>query len=480
MTDLARASRFVDQLWDADVVPTLVDYIRIPAKSPAFDADWAANGHLETATALYEGWARKSLGDVPGATVDVIRLEGRTPVIFIDIPASGDAGGNVLMYGHLDKQPEMTGWSEGMGPWTPVIRDDKLYGRGSADDGYAMFGAITAVLALREQGLPHARTAILIEACEESGSFDLPAYIEHLRPRIGEPDLFVVLDSGCGNYDQLWVTTSLRGMIGGTLSVEVLKEGVHSGDASGVVPSSFRIIRQLLSRLEDAETGRILVEECWAEIPPARVDQARRAAAALGEAVWSKFPWVEGMRPVTDDGGELVLNRTWRPVLSVTGADGIPSIANAGNVLRPGTALKLSLRLPPALDAEKAAERVKAVLEADSPYGARVRFEVKDASTGWNAEALAPWLERSLDEAGRAAFGAEPAYMGEGGSIPLITMLGQMFPGAQFLVTGVLGPHSNAHGPDEFLHLPTVKKVCTVVAAVLGDHAGQSRGRLAA
>lgn len=478
MIDIARASRFVDQLWDADVVPALVDYIRIPAKSPAFDADWAANGHLETATALYEAWARKSLADVPGATVDVIRLEGRTPVIFIDIP--GEAEGNILMYGHLDKQPEMTGWSEDMGPWIPVIRDDKLYGRGSADDGYAMFGAITAVLALREQGLPHARTAILIEACEESGSFDLPAYIEHLRSRIGQPDLFVVLDSGCGNYDQLWVTTSLRGMVGGTLSVEVLREGVHSGDASGVVPSSFRILRQLLSRLEDADTGRILVQECWAEIPQQRVEQAHRAAAALGDDVWSKFPWVEGMQPVEMDGGELVLNRTWRPQLAMTGIDGAPSIANAGNVLRPGTALKLSLRLPPALDAEKAAAKVKAVLEADPPYGARVSFDVKDASTGWNADVLAPWLEASLDRAGRAAFGAEPAFMGEGGSIPLITMLGEMFPTAQFVVTGVLGPHSNAHGPDEFLHLPTVKKVCTVIAAVLGDHAGQGAGWLAA
>lgn len=480
MTDLARASRFIDQLWDADVVPALVDYIRIPAKSPAFDPDWEANGHLEAATGLYEAWARKTLAAVPGASVNIIRLDGRTPVIFIDIPASGGAGGNVLMYGHLDKQPEMTGWSEGMGPWTPVIRDDKLYGRGSADDGYAMFGALTAVLALREQGLPHARTAILIEACEESGSFDLPAYIAHLRPRIGEPDLFVVLDSGCGNYDQLWVTTSLRGMVGGVVRVEVLAEGVHSGDASGVVPSSFRIIRQLLSRLEDPETGRILVEECWADIPEARADQARRAAAALNDAVWSKFPWAPGMGPVERDGGELVLNRTWRPQLAVTGADGIPSVANAGNVLRPQTALKLSLRLPPALDAERAAARVKAVLEADPPYGARVRFEVHDASTGWNAEALAPWLERSLEAAGRAAFGAPPAFMGEGGSIPLITMLGQMFPGAQFLVTGVLGPHSNAHGPDEFLHLPTVKRVCAVVAAVLGDHAAQGRRELAA
>jgi len=480
MTDLARARQFVDRLWTDDVVPTLVDYIRIPAKSPAFDARWAANGHLEAATQLYEAWAREKLAEVSGASVEVIRLEGRTPVIFIDIPASGGMGGDVLMYGHLDKQPEMTGWSEGMGPWTPVIRDDKLYGRGSADDGYAMFGALTAVLALREQGAPHARTAVLIEACEESGSFDLPAYIEHLRGRIGEPDLCVVLDSGCGNYDQLWVTTSLRGMVGGVLSVQVLDEGVHSGDASGVVPSSFRIIRGLLDRLEDSATGRVLVDEAWTEIPAQRVEQAARAAEALGDAVWSKFPWSEGVGPVTTDGTELVLNRTWRPQLAVTGADGIPAVKDAGNVLRPLTALKLSLRLPPALDAARAAARVKALLESDPPYGAKVGFEVNDASTGWNAAPLAPWLEASLDRAGRAAFGAPPAFMGEGGSIPLITLLGEMFPRAQFLVTGVLGPHSNAHGPDEFLHLPTVKKVCVVVAAVLADHAARGAASLAA
>lgn len=488
MIDLARADRFVDRLWNEEVVPTLADYVRIPAKSPAFDARWAEHGHIEAATALFERWARAKLAGVPGAAVEVIRLGGRTPVIFIDVPASGpgpgpEVGGgtgDVLMYGHLDKQPEMTGWSEGMGPWTPVIADDKLYGRGAADDGYAMFGAIGAILALREQGLAHARCAILIEACEESGSFDLPAYIDHLRARIGAPELFVVLDSGCGDYDQLWVTTSLRGMVGGVLRVDVLREGVHSGDASGVVPSSFRILRGLLGRLEDAETGRILVEACWAEIPPARAEQARRAAAALGEAVWRKFPFVDGMGPVESDGGELVLNRTWRPQLAVTGADGLPPIADAGNVLRPSTALKLSLRLPPGLDAAVAAARVKAVLEADPPYGARVGFEVSDASTGWDAPPLAPWLEQSLERAGRAAFGAAPAFMGEGGSIPLITMLGEMFPEAQFLVTGVLGPHSNAHGPDEFLHIPTAKRVCLVVAGVLADHAAREQARLAA
>jgi acetylornithine deacetylase/succinyl-diaminopimelate desuccinylase-like protein len=367
-----------------------------------------------------------------------------------------------------------------MGPWTPVIRDDKLYGRGSADDGYAMFGALTAVLALREQGLAHARCAVLIEACEESGSFDLPAYIDHLRARIGEPDLCVVLDSGCGNYDQLWVTTSLRGMVGGVLSVQVLDEGVHSGDASGVVPSSFRILRQLLDRIEDSTTGRVLVEEAWTEIPAERAEQAARAAAALGDAVWSKFPWTQGMQPVATDGAELVLNRTWRPQLAVTGVDGVPAVKDAGNVLRPRTAVKLSLRLPPALDAARAAERVKSLLETDPPYGASVRFEVGDASTGWNAAPLAPWLSASLERAGQEAFGAPPAFMGEGGSIPLITMLGEMFPSSQFLVTGVLGPHSNAHGPDEFLHLPTVKKVCVVVAAVLADHAAQGQARIAA
>ncbi|MCI3179211.1 peptidase M20 [Caulobacter sp. CCUG 60055] len=472
--DTAKIKSFVEGLWDAEIVPELVEYIRIPNKSPMFDPKWVEHGYMEQVVGRFEAWAKAKLAGLAGASVEVVRLEGRTPLIFIDIPGAGAE--TVLLYGHLDKQPEMTGWADDLGPWTPVIKGDKLYGRGGADDGYAMFGALSAILALRDQGLDHARCVVVIEACEESGSYDLPYYVDHLAERIGAPSLVVCLDSGCGNYDQLWLTTSLRGMTGGALSVQVLEEGVHSGDASGVVPSSFRILRELLSRLEDPATGQILPAALHAEIPEERAAQARRAADALGQEVFAKFPFVEGMQPVTDDVTQLVLNRTWRPQLAITGLEGAPNLENAGNVLRPMTAAKLSLRLAPTTDGATAGELVKTLLERDPPYGAKVEFKLEKASTGWNAPALASWLEQAVEKASQTAFGRPAAMMGEGGSIPFMGMLGEKFPAAQFVITGVLGPHSNAHGPNEFLHIPTGKRVSISIASILVDHFAATRG----
>ena len=283
-------------------------------------------------------------------------------------------------------------------------------------------------------------------------------------------------NSGCGNYDQLWLTTSLRGIAAGTLSVAVLDEGVHSGDASGVVPSSFRLLRQLLSRLEDEASGAVIPASLYAQIPAERLDQAKRAAAALGATVYTKFPFVPGTRPMSDELTELVLNRTWRPQLAVIGIDGLPKPGDAGNVLLPYTSAKLSLRLPPTLDAGAAGAALQKLFEADPPSGAQVTFTPQAASAGWNAPALAPWLEASLAQASKAAFGRPPAYMGEGGSIPFMAMLGERFPLAQFVVTGVLGPHSNAHGPNEFLHLPTGRRVTQVIAQVLADHHARPAG----
>ncbi|MGV8944392.1 M20 family metallopeptidase [Thermomonas sp.] len=468
--DASQISTVVAGKWDAEIVPQLVEYIRIPNKSPMFDVDWVANGHMTRAVKLMETWARSQA--VPGMQLEVVQLEGRTPLIFIDIPASGaDVGEDcVLLYGHLDKQPEMTGWDEGLGPWEPVLKGDRLYGRGGADDGYAIFGSLTAILALQAQGAPHARCVVLIEACEESGSYDLPAYVDHLADRIGKPSLVVCLDSGCGNYDQLWCTTSLRGMAGGNLTVKVLEEGVHSGDASGIVPSSFRIIRQLLSRIEDEATGRILLEGLHAQIPADRLAQAAKVAEVLGDEVFDKFPFLPGMTPMASDNTELVLNRTWRPALSVTGVDGIPPLASAGNVLRPHTSLKLSLRLPPTLDGKRAGELLQDTLLRDPPNGAEVTLKLEKAATGWNAPALSPWLSSAIEQASQEFFGQPAMYMGEGGSIPFMGMLGEKFPGAQFMITGVLGPHSNAHGPNEFLHIPMGKRVTSSVARVIADH----------
>jgi acetylornithine deacetylase/succinyl-diaminopimelate desuccinylase-like protein len=466
LMDNAALQSFINRRWDDEVVPALTDYIRIPNKSPSFDPDWQAHGLIDQVVASFHQWALRH--PLRAMTIEVVRLEGRTPLLLIDVPGTGDD--SVLMYGHLDKQPEMAGWSEGLGPWQPAIRGERLYGRGAADDGYAMFAALSALAALQTQAIAHARCVVLIEACEESGSYDLPPIIEHLGDRIGKPSLVIALDSGCGNYDQLWCTTSLRGLAGGALRVAILSEGVHSGDAGGIVPCSFRIARMLLSRVEDEGSGQILSAAFHSPVPDARQKQAAAAAAILGDSIYRKFPFATGAGPVDTDLTELILNRTWRPALSIIGAGGLPPSGNAGNVLRPMTELKLSLRLPPTCDAPAAAAQLKSILEKDPPYGAEVAFEPNWASSGWDAPALAPWLEKSLDEGSRAYFGKPAAYMGEGGTIPFMGMLGERFPQAQFLITGVLGPNSNAHGPNEFLHIPTGKRLTCCVAKVIADH----------
>jgi acetylornithine deacetylase/succinyl-diaminopimelate desuccinylase-like protein len=464
--DRVVAAASSDRIWETEILPTLAEYIRIPNVSQAFDASWREHGHMERAVTLVEGWCRKQA--IAGVTVEVHRIGGRAPIIFMEVPGHGE--GTVLLYGHLDKQPEMSGWREGLSPWVPVREGDKLYGRGGADDGYSAFASLTALRLLREQNIPHARCVILIEAGEESGSPDLPVAIEALAERIGKPSLVVCLDSGCGDYEALWSTTSLRGLVGGVLRVDVLTEGVHSGSASGVVPSSFRLMRQLLSRIEDERTGQVLLPALHVEIPAARRAQAVASAEALRRDVLQAFPWAGSTGPHDKDIAELLLNRTWRPALSVIGAEGMPPLASAGNVLRPYTAVKLSMRIPPRVDADAAARALQEALARDPPTGARVTFSSGQPAAGWDAPPLAPWLEAATDQASRAFFGRPAMAMGEGGTIPFMAMLGARFPEAQFLITGVLGPQSNAHGPNEFLHIPTGKKLTACVAAVLAAH----------
>ncbi|MGD9583490.1 MAG: M20 family metallopeptidase, partial [Lysobacterales bacterium] len=455
-----------DQMWESQIVPQLIDYIKIPNKSPMFDANWEQHGSMREAMDLIESWVRAQ--PITGMQVERFQLPGRTPLLFIEIPGKGED--TVLMYGHMDKQPEMIGWATDLSPWQPRRIGDRLYGRGGADDGYATFASLAAVMALHNAGVDHSRVVVMIEGCEESGSYDLPFYMNHLAARIGTPSLVVCLDSGAGNYDQLWLTTSLRGLAGGNLKVRVLQEGVHSGDASGIVPSSFRVLRHLLDRIEDSATGRIKVDLLHVDIPSERIAQARASAELLGSHVYDKFPWPEGVTPMASDPTELVLNRTWRPMLSVTGADGFPELGSAGNVLRPQTSVKLSLRLPPTLDPVLASNRLKEILEKDPPHGAKVEFEVEKSSLGWAAPSLLPWLADSVDTASKDFFGPRSAAMGEGGSIPFMSMLQEKFPAAQFVVTGLLGPKSNAHGPNEFLHIPTGKKLTAAVARVMADH----------
>jgi acetylornithine deacetylase/succinyl-diaminopimelate desuccinylase-like protein len=483
----ADALAHVTHAWDTGITQRIADYIAIPAKSPGFDADWSAHGYIDTVMRNAAQWVEAQ--KVPGLQLEVLRLNRpdgtpRTPVLFFEIPAhQSQSTQTVLMYGHLDKQPEFSGWRNDLGPWTAKKETGKdgatrLYGRGGADDGYAVYAAIAAVKALKAQNTPHPRIVGLIETCEESGSYDLLPYVDALKTRLGDVSLVVCLDSGAGNYDQLWLTTSLRGMASGVLKVEVLTEGVHSGDASGLVPSSFRIMRQVLDRLEDSATGRLLPASFHCEVPADRLAQARATAAILGDEIYKRFPWAhydcEGATsfalPTTTDPLQALLNRTWAPTLSVTGAEGFPALKDAGNVLRPYTAFKLSLRLPPLVDAAQAVQKLKALLEDNAPYQAKVTFESSGGATGWNAPSSAPWFEAALNAASQAHYGAPCATIGQGGTIPLMNMLSKGFPKAQMMVCGVLGPKSNAHGPNEFLHLDYAKKITAAVASVIAAH----------
>ena len=474
-TDTTKLQDFVGQHWDTSVLPTLTEYIRIPNKSPHFDADWAAHGYMDAAIDLLAQWSAQR--DIRGYAQEIVRLPGRTPLLLAEVSATPGAeqSGTVLLYGHYDKQPEFTGWEEGLGPWLPVERDGKLYGRGGADDGYALFGSLLAIEALQRQNVPHPRCVIMIEGCEESGSYDLPFYVEHLREQIGSPQLVICLDAECGNYDQLWVTTSLRGMLSGTLQVEILTEGQHSGAAGGIVPSSFRLLRNVMDRIEDAASGRL--HDClYVEVPDRYRQIANASAQVLGRDVIDRFPWVDGATNPSNDIDQLLRENAWGPSLATVGLGGAPAIEDAGNTLRPGTQAKLVFRLPPSLEAEQAAATIKAVLESDPPYGAAVTFDVDGAQTGWHAPEEAPWLAAALEQASHAHFGQPVMHMGIGGTIPFMKMLGDAYPDTQFFITGLLGPKSNAHGPNEFLHIETGKRLTCCVADVLAaSAAGGSR-----
>ncbi len=467
--DKTAVAQTVRQTWEAEILPSLSDLVAIPALSPMFDAQWATNGHLDAAVEHVREWL--AARDIPGAQVEVVQLPDRTPVLLLDVPATGDDKGTVLLYGHLDKQPPVGGWAEGLGPWKPVLKDGRLYGRGAADDGYAGYAATAAIEAVRAGGGSHSRCVVILETGEESGSPDLPAYLEQLEDRLGDVSLIVCLDSGGNDYERLWLTTSLRGLASATVTVRVLDSGQHSGLASGVVPSSFRVLRRLLDRIEDAESGEIVIKEMHVDIPDDRIAEAAATVAATPGAFRTTFPLHADTRPVDDDEVELILNNSWRPTLSVIGADGFPIPVDAGNVLRPFTTLSLSFRLPPTADSTAALEAVREALTVDVPYNATVELSRVEHVDGWNAPQPAPWLRDALDQVSTDVFGNPWATVGLGGSIPFMGLLARRYPAAQFVITGALGADSNAHVPNEWLHVKQAVRLTEAVAHLLDAHA---------
>ena len=454
MTSSPGLSTAIDAAWEERILPALCEYTRIPCLSPSYDPDWAERGAIAEAAELLRAWVREQ---DPALQTEIIELPGRTPVLLIDNGGSGDP---IVVYGHLDKQPPLGEWRSGLGPYEPVREGDLLYGRGTADDGYSTFAAVTGLLAA---GGGHGRVLILIEASEESGSPDLLAHLENLGGRLGTPRLVICLDSGGLSFDRLWLTTSLRGNIVADVRVDVLTEGIHSGQGGGVVPSSFRILRRILSGIEDEATGRILLPELLG----AGIPESHRAniETLADEFSVSAVPAVEGLHLLEPDPVGRLVARTWGAALEVTGADGLPKPRDGGNVLRPSTTLKLSLRLPPDVDAQAASDALISAIRTDE--GAHIAIDLEAAAQGWVAPPLDAGLAATLSAVSKKRFGRDFGSIGEGGSIPFLADLQKGFPGTQFVATGVLGPHSNAHGPNESLHIPMAKAVTHAVAELL-------------
>ncbi|MGP0030985.1 MAG: M20/M25/M40 family metallo-hydrolase [Acidimicrobiales bacterium] len=444
----------IDAAWEERILPTLSEYTRIACLSPAFDPEWAERGAIAEAAELLRSWAQDQDA---GLTTQIVQLPGRTPVLLVE---NGGAGDPILVYGHMDKQPPLGQWRSGLAPFEPVRQGDRLYGRGTADDGYSLFAAVTGLLAA-DGG--RGRVMILIEASEESGSPDLSAYVEHLGQRIGRPRLVICLDSGGLSYDRLWLTSSLRGNLVCSVRVDVLTEGVHSGSAGGVVPSSFRILRRILSRLEDETTGEILLPELrGAGIPEAYATALTEVAAEFPD---SALPAVDGLRLLGDTPADRLIAKAWSAALEVTGAEGLPSLRQGGNVLRPYSTLKFSLRLPPDVDAQVAADALISAITTDE--GAHITIDLETPANGWVSPPLDPAVSDALARASIERFGRPPGSFGEGGTIPFLADLQRSFPDTGIVALGVLGPHSNAHGPNEFLHIPMAKAVTCAVAELL-------------
>ena len=462
--DLDRLSERADELWESSILPSLCKFIEIEALSPGFEPNWAEKGELDATIDLFTAWLDEQ--NIENMSYEVHRIDDRSPVLLVSVEGTGP--GEVIFYSHLDKQPSRPNlWSEGLHPLKGVRRDPWLFGRGALDDGYGGYLCVTALRMLQEQGVPYPTSHFLIETCEESGSFDLPPYLEALSEKLGNPDLVVVLDSGGPDYEHIWVTEALRGLVSGNLSVRVSHEGVHSGMSGGTIPSSFRIQRMLLDRVEDSVTGKVLIPEMHVDISDKVHEEATALAKLLANGIWDQLPVVDNLLPQHSGTKEILLDMNWRPAMAVIGADGIPPSQTAGNVLRTNTDLKLSFRIPPGVDAVTVDELVKQRLEENPPYGAEVTYAQDAVADGFHAPPMQGKVSEALAEASQHVSGLPPMATWIGGTIPFMAMMQNKYPNTSFLCTGTGGPGNNAHGPDEKLHIPSSKRLTAVLAATV-------------
>ena len=417
---------------------------------------------MDKAAEFLKSWVESR--DIRGMKVELLRSDMRTPFLFIEI--EGDTDETVLMYGHLDKQPPMLPWRDGLDPWVPVREGDLVYGRGLADDGYSTFAAVGAVEAALKAGHKIPRVVIMIEASEESGSPDLTNYVAELKERIGNPSTVITLDSEDRDGDRLWLTQSLRGMVNGFLTVETMPTTMHSGLATGVVPSASRIFRMLLARIENPETGHIINEIA----SPPLTDEFRTYAETVARDVpgfLESYDLPVGLSAAGDTLHETVANNLVRAGLEITGITGLPEAHTSGNVSVGKITTRVSVRIPPGVDPDTVATEFKRIFEENPPYGAKVTYEFQSGDWGWMAKPFTPGMAKRLSQTTQSIFGTEPGLLGVGASIPFVQIMVQHFPKAEHILTGVLSQASHAHGPNENMSVRKVKRITEFVAAFL-------------
>lgn len=456
----------IEQFWLEEAQPTLMDFIRLPSKSTAFDPQWKEHGYLLQACRLAANWIQKI---IPDATCEIIEDEGKTPCLFVEI-GSNDLERQektIAFYGHLDKQPENEGWKDGLGPWTPYFDGEYLFGRGACDDGYSVFAMITAVETLRRSKMKHPRIVAIFETQEESGSSDLEGYLHQLKAKIGSPECFIVLDNQCGDYNRLWLNTSLRGNISGTLSVSTMSYGVHSGSFSGIVPDPFTVAMTLLGRIQHPETGEILLDTLQAQIPALRLKQIQEVSLRMGDQIWKTAPLLENVQPKYGNNDAILIQSTWKPSLTIIGIDGIPSIQNAGNVIQGSVSLRLSFRIPPGIDIDNALQSINDCFTQNIPYGCSVTWNSLEYLPGWCAPSHSVKYEKLFHDAGEQVFEEKTLACGQGASIGFIPKFEKLFPKTEIILIGVLGPQSNAHSPNEALNVLYTQKLIETIAIVL-------------
>ena len=469
--DAKAIQRYVNDFFPNKVLPTFMNYVRIPNTTPSSDPNWKQTGNLLKAAELIVTWI-KSL-NLKDAKVYLLQDGDHTPFIFTDIAATRkNDDRTILFYSHFDKMPATTGWDEGKGATKPVIENGRLYGRGTADDGYASFSVFTAVKCCQDHGVPLPRICITIEGCEESGEEDLRYYFLKLKPIFGNVALFVCMDAGCEDYKRLWVTTTLRGTVQAKVTVNTLSLDLNANLTSGVVPDNYLIMRTIIDALQN-EKGEILVPELNLPedlIPPERVEQCKKVAEIKGEQYKKDVPLYEETEALQSDIYQLVLNKCWRPCLTVIGADGIPKFEDSGNVMKPNLSFQISFRLPPHVDCEKAKEAIDKKIKESIPFNANVQVDIPFCSNGWDLNTFSKRIENTLNNGSKSFFGNELCYRGEGGSIPFVEFFQEHFPKADLANLGIAGMDCNEHGPNESLDLDACKKFIMTLAYLMSEY----------